>query len=43
MTMEKRKNKCPFWDENYGCSISPSKDCHVCGNSVWFNSDDDGK
>lgn len=33
----KRVNKCPSWDEHWGCAISPMKNCNGCANAVWHN------
>lgn len=31
----KRINNCPSWDEHWGCSISPMKNCASCANADW--------
>lgn len=33
--MAKRVNKCPSWDEHWGCAISPMKNCSGCANADW--------
>lgn len=33
----KRVNKCPSWDECWGCAISPMKNCNSCANADWHN------
>lgn len=33
--MGKRVNRCPSWDEHWGCAISPMKDCSSCGKAEW--------
>lgn len=35
--MGKRINKCPSWDEHWGCAISPMKNCDSCANAEWVN------
>lgn len=31
----KKINKCPHWNEIYGCGISPEKKCKGCENADW--------
>jgi hypothetical protein len=31
----KKINKCPSWDEIYGCGISPEKKCKGCEKADW--------
>ena len=31
----KRVNRCPSWDEHWGCAISPMKRCSCCPNADW--------
>ena len=31
----KKINKCPNWDEIYGCGISPQKKCKGCDKADW--------
>ena len=32
---KKRINKCPSYDEHWGCAISPMKRCDGCANADW--------
>jgi len=34
----KRINKCSNWSKEYGCSISPMKQCNSCPNVDWQTS-----
>lgn len=31
----KRVNRCPSWDEHWGCAISPAKRCSGCPSADW--------
>ena len=39
-TTKKRINKCPRYDEYYGCATSPSKRCDGCPDAVWEDSEE---
>ena len=34
--MAKRINKCPSWDAQWGCAISPMKKCSSCAHADWY-------
>lgn len=39
---KKRINKCPSYDEHWGCAISPMKRCDGCPNADWQKADEEG-
>lgn len=38
---KKRTNKCPHYDEHWGCAISPMKHCSGCANAIWETIDEE--
>ena len=34
-------NKCPHYDEHWGCAISPIKKCDTCPSAIWYYVTDD--